>query len=97
MRFTEQMVDNYAEKLLIGLTREENKMTLDEFEEIDRSIDMALNTVKGLESVEPMSWCIERDDYTFRDDVAEESISQDKILANCDDKSGDVIRVPKVV
>lgn len=30
-KFTEEMVDSYALKLLIGLTREENKMVLDEF------------------------------------------------------------------
>ena len=35
MKFTKEMVDNYADKLLIGLTEEENKMVLDEFEIID--------------------------------------------------------------
>ena len=30
MKFTKEMVDNYADKLLIGLTEEENKMVLDE-------------------------------------------------------------------
>ena len=34
-RFTKEMVDSYADKLLIGLTPEENKMVLDEFEVID--------------------------------------------------------------
>ena len=39
-RFTTEMVDDYANKLLIGLTREENKMVLDEFEIIDKNIDI---------------------------------------------------------
>ena len=30
-KFTSTMVDDYAEKLMIGLTKEENKMVLDEF------------------------------------------------------------------
>ena len=31
-KFTKEMVDDYADKLLIGLTPEENKMVLDEFD-----------------------------------------------------------------
>ena len=42
MKFTKEMVDNYADKLLIGLTEEENKMVLDEFEIIDKNIDLIL-------------------------------------------------------
>ena len=34
-KFTKKMVADYAEKLLIGLTEEETKMVLDEFEIID--------------------------------------------------------------
>ena len=34
-KFTKEMVDDYADKLLIGLTPEENQMVLDEFEIID--------------------------------------------------------------
>ena len=36
-KFTSEMVDDYSEKLLIGLTPEENKMVLDEFENIDKN------------------------------------------------------------
>ena len=38
--FTEELVNEYADKLLIGLTEEENKQVLDEFEDIDKSIDL---------------------------------------------------------
>ena len=38
-KFTKEMVDEYAEKLLIGLTPKENKMVLDEFEVIDKNCD----------------------------------------------------------
>ena len=37
-KFTTEMVDMYAEKLLIGLTPEENKMVLDDFEKTDADI-----------------------------------------------------------
>ena len=46
-RFTKEMVDSYADKLLIGLTPEENKMVLDEFEVIDNDIDV-INTINKL-------------------------------------------------
>ena len=38
-KFTKEMVDDYADKLLIGLTEEENQMVLDEFEIIDETIN----------------------------------------------------------
>ena len=58
-RFTKEMVNDYADKLLIGLTEEENKMVLDEFDIIDRNIDI-INKIEGIEKVEPMSWCLDR-------------------------------------
>ena len=45
--FTKEMVDSYADKLLIGLTAEENKMVLDEFQEIDRNINI-INEIPSL-------------------------------------------------
>ena len=39
-KFTKEMVDDYADKLLIGLTPEENKMVLDEFDVIDEQINI---------------------------------------------------------
>ena len=38
-KFTSKMVKDYADKLLIGLTKEETKMVLDEFEIIDETIN----------------------------------------------------------
>ena len=53
-KFTSEMVDDYADKLLIGLTKEENKMVLDEFEIIDSNIDI-INEIPNIEKVEPMT------------------------------------------
>ena len=39
-RFTKEMVNDYAEKLLIGLTDEENAMVLSEFDKIDSDINI---------------------------------------------------------
>ena len=62
MKFTKEMVDDYAEKLLIGLTEEENKMVLEEFEIIDKNIDL-INEIPNISEVEPMTHCL--DDFCF--------------------------------
>ena len=95
-KFTREMVNDYADKLLIGLTEEENKMVLDEFEIIDKNIDI-INSIEGIENVEPMSWCLDDFTYELREDVVENSIPIEELLQNCDDYVGNEVRVPKVV
>lgn len=95
-KFTKEMVNDYAEKLIIGLTEEENQMVLDEFDIIDKNIDI-INNIEGIEDVEPMSWCLDDFEYELREDIAEESIDIDDLLSNCDDYRSNEVRVPKVV
>lgn len=95
-KFTKEMVDDYANKLLIGLTEEENKMVLDEFEIIDKNIDL-INQIEGIEQVEPMTHCLDNFVYELREDIVEESIPIEEALANCDDASECEVQVPKVV
>ncbi len=95
-KFTKEMVDDYADKLLIGLTPEENKMVLDEFDVIDHSIDL-INNIPDITSVEPMTHCLDDFEYELREDVVEKSVPIEDILKNCDDYVGTEIRVPKVV
>ena len=95
-KFTREMVDEYADKLLIGLTEEENKQVLDEFEVIDQDIDI-INQIKDIENVEPMSHCLDDFVYELREDEVEESVSIDELLQNCDDYLDDEVRVPRMV
>ncbi len=95
-KFTKEMVNDYAEKLLIGLTEEENKMVLDEFEVIDKHID-SINELPNISSVEPMTHCLDDFVYELREDVEEDSVPIDELLQNCDDYVGSEVRVPKVV
>lgn len=96
MKFTSEMVDDYADKLLIGLTEEENKMVLEEFDIIDRNINI-INEIDGIENVEPMSHCLDDFSYELREDIVEESVDIDSLLQNCDDYINDEVKVPKVV
>ncbi len=95
-KFTKEMVDDYADKLLIGLTEEENKMVLDEFEVIDETINV-INEIEGIKDVEPMTHTLDDFEYELREDVVEESCNIDDILSNCDLHNGREIEVPKVV
>ena len=94
--FTKEVVDDLANKLLIGLTEEENQMVLDEFEVIDKTINI-INEIDGIENVEPMTHTLDDFEFELRDDVVEESVSIDDLLSNCDVHSAREIEVPKVV
>ena len=95
-KFTKEMVDDYADKLLIGLTPEENKMVLDEFDVIDKQINI-INNIPGIENVEPMTHALDDFEFELREDVIEESIPIEELLQNCKDSTGREVQVPKVV
>lgn len=95
-KFTKEMVDDYADKLLIGLTEEENKMVLDEFEIIDKNIDI-INEIPNIENVETMSWCLDDFSFELREDEVEESVPIEDLLQNCDVYNDREVEVPRVV
>lgn len=95
-KFTKEMVNNYADKLLIGLTEEENKMVLDEFEIIDKNCDL-VNEIEGISEVEPMTHALDNFDVVLREDVAEESVPIEDLLKNSDQVNDREVELPKVV
>ena len=95
-KFTSEMVIDYADKLLIGLTDEEVKMVLDEFEVIDKNIDI-INKIPNINEVSPMTHCLDNFISHFREDEVEESTSVEELFSNCDDYIDDQVRVPRVV
>ncbi len=95
-KFTRDMVNDYAEKLLIGLTEEENKMVLEEFSIIDETINK-INEIKDIDKVEPMTHCLDRYITELRNDEVEESIPVDELLQNCDLHTDREVELPKVV
>ena len=95
-KFTKEMVNDYADKLLIGLTDEEANMVLEEFAVIDETINK-INDIEGLDKIEPMTHCLDNFIYELRSDIEEESIPVEEILQNCDEKTDREVKVPKVV
>ena len=95
-KFTKEMVDSYADKLLIGLTEEENKMVLDEFDTIDKNLEL-VTQIPDIDKVEPMVHTLDDFEYELREDEVEESIPIEDLLSNCDEFSAREVEVPKVV
>lgn len=95
-KFTKEMVDDYANKLLIGLTLEENKMVLDEFSLIEKQMEIIAN-IPNIENVDAM--CYALDDFCFelRSDEIVREVETDKLLSNCDCVEDNLVSVPKVV
>ena len=56
-KFTKELVNELADKLLIGLTDEENKQVLDEFDVIDANIEL-INRIPNIEKIEPIKSAI---------------------------------------
>lgn len=95
-KFTKEMIDDYADKLLIGLTDDENNMVLKEFDVIEKSMEKIAN-MPDIETVEPMTHALDDFSFTLREDVVEESIPVENLLQNCDSVEDDFVSVPKVV
>ena len=95
-KFTKELVDNLADKLLIGLSDEENEMVLSEFDKIDENIDL-INEIDGISEYFPMTHTLDDFEYVLREDEACESVEVEALLANSDDKTDREIVVPKVV
>ncbi len=95
-KFTKELVDDLAAKLLIGLSEEENKMVLDEFAIIDENLSK-VDDFPNIKNVPPMTHCLDDFVFTLREDVAQESIPIEDALKNCDKTEGREVEVPKVV
>ena len=95
-KFTKDMIDDYADKLLIGLTDEEKDMIVSEFDIIDESLQ-AVEQIANIKDVEPMTHTLDDFVYEMREDVASEPVPIDDLLKNSDDEDGACIVVPKVV
>ena len=95
-KFTSEMVDNYADKLLIGLTSEENKIVLDEFDIINESME-TINSFPNLNDVEPMTHALSDFSFIPRDDIKKDSPKVHELLQNCSKKEEREVVVPRVV
>lgn len=95
--FTKDIINDYADKLLIGLTEEENELLLREFDVINDNMSK-INNVKGLENVEPLHFPQDLMVKEIRDGRTLRMIDIEDALKNCDDyidREVEIIRVVK--
>lgn len=95
-KFTKELVDDYANKLLIGLTEEENNLVLEEFDIIEANMDLIAN-IPNIASITPMTHALDDFVYELREDEPTDSLEISEIMQNCDDYIDREIKVPKVV
>lgn len=94
--FTIEEIIDYADKLLIGLSKEETTSIKEEFSCIDKNIDK-INNIPNLQSVTPSAFPFNLYTASLREDVAEPSVPVELLLANDKDVEGREVKVPKVV
>ena len=95
--FTKEKINKYAGDLLIGLTDEERDMIQEEFDSIEKNMDL-ITEIPNIKDIEPLSYPFEMyvDDLR-EDDIEGEKIDIDELLSNCDVVEGREVEVPKVV
>jgi len=96
MKFTKEMVNDFADKLLIGLTDEENKMVLDEFNEIEKNVEI-VSKIPNIDMVEPMSYCLDDMECRPNEDYVDESPNINELLRNSEKTIGREVEIVKVV
>jgi len=95
-KFTKELINDYADKLLIGLTDEETDMILSEFDVIEKNMELIANIPK-INEVTPMTHTLDNFEFVLRDDVKKDSVPVENLLQNCDKVRGREAEVPKVV
>lgn len=94
--FTKETINDLANKLLIGLTEEENELVLSEFDIIDKTCDI-VNSIPNIKEVEVMTHTLDNFVVELRSDEAEESVDINDLLRNAGEVSTREVEIPKVV
>ena len=95
--FTKEKIDKYAKDLLIGLTDEERTMIQEEFDSIEKNMNL-INEIPNIKDIEPLSYPFEMYVDDLREDTDEgEKLDIDELLSNCDVVEGREVEVPRVV
>lgn len=94
-KFTKEMINEYADKLLIGLTEEETNTIYSEFNVIEKNMDL-INKIDGISEIEPQHYpfIVEASPRSGKEIINDDV---EDLLKNCDKVSDREIEVPKVV
>lgn len=90
-----EKLEKYAEKLMFKMNDEELITLQDEFEVILKQME-AIDKIKGISEVEPMTFPFEIK-AKLREDEAKDVLTVDEVLKNTPHQLKDQVKVPKVV
>lgn len=94
--FTKEMINDYADKLLIGLSDEETNTLLEEFDVIKENMEIIAG-IEGISEVEPLHFPQEFFIDSLREDASSPSLPVKEALQNCENQIEGMAIVPKVV
>lgn len=95
-KFNKELINQYADNLLIGLTKTETNMILKEFNVINANMDL-ITKIPNINKVLPMTHALDDFQCYLREDEIGKSISVKEALQNCNSTEDNKIKVPKVV
>lgn len=94
MKITRQEVEHVAKLARLELSEQQKDMFTDQLSNILTYVEQ-LNEL-DTKGIEPTSHVLDINNV-MRDDVAQESLPQDRALANAPDKAAGHYRVPKII
>lgn len=93
---TKEKLKDYASKLMFDMKEEEYEILLDEFNVMTKLMTL-MDNIDGINKVTPMTFPFITYEAELRDDVVEESLTTEEVLANAKFVVNDQVKVPKVV
>ncbi len=85
-----------AKKLMFNMNEEEYDTLSGEFEIILKQMDF-IGKIKGIDKVEPLIYPNKLENAMMREDIVDDELPLEDILANSSDTLYNQVRVPKVV
>ena len=93
---TKEKLKDYAAKLMFDMDDAGYERTLKEFETIEKHMAL-IGEIDEIENTEPMTFPYVIYHATFREDEANNTLSNGEVLKNSKENKADQIKVPKVV
>jgi aspartyl-tRNA(Asn)/glutamyl-tRNA(Gln) amidotransferase subunit C len=91
-----EKLNNYAEKLMFRMKDEEYNTLLEEFEIIEKQMEL-IGKIEGINEVEPMVFPYKLTEVKMREDNIIDSLNVKDALKNAKNVDKNQIKVPKVV
>lgn len=90
------MLKEIANKLMFDMEDSQYETLLNEFDAILKQLDL-ISELPGVDDIEPMTFPFDVSTTYLREDVAENSLSQEEVVKNAHDVLDGQIRIPKVI